>query len=180
MVAAGGAGFSASDVKAIYFGNWLRDFSQLPKHPAVLAIIDTLAAGEFGGSFTAADLGTYVPSEHWTIPKAAARSRTRRSAPIPHAWLPSSRSSHLRNGPRMTSKKRTEQTSWRRRRSPDCRCTSKQRSSIRRRSSAKRSQRAIPRTARERWAMPSTASRTTSLTRTSRRPASSSSAPTLR
>lgn len=66
---AGGAGFSASDVKAIYFGNWLRDFSQLPKHPKVLAIIDIIAGGEFGASVTEADLGTYVPSEHMDNPE---------------------------------------------------------------------------------------------------------------
>lgn len=73
------AGYSDEDVSKIYFGNWLRDFSQLAvaptgllsKHflsPAVMSLINTLSLGEFGREVTWSDLGTYVPSEHLDNP----------------------------------------------------------------------------------------------------------------
>ena len=63
------AGFSGTEVKAIYAGNWLRDLSQLPKHPAVTMLIRILSMGEFGRDTSAEELGTYVPSEHMDNPE---------------------------------------------------------------------------------------------------------------
>ena len=62
-------GFSAGEARGVYLGNWLRDLSQLPKHPAVLLLIRILAMGEFGHDVSAADLGSYVPSEHLDNPE---------------------------------------------------------------------------------------------------------------
>ena len=66
------AGFSGDmehgDIGAIYFGNWLRDFSQLNKNAPVRAIINILALGEFNRTATAEELGFYMPSEHLDNP----------------------------------------------------------------------------------------------------------------
>lgn len=60
------AGFSASDSSETYFGNWLRDMSQL--NPMLIPVINILALGEFGRPITPNDLGTYIPSEHLDNP----------------------------------------------------------------------------------------------------------------
>jgi len=70
------AGFSAGEAKQIYRGNWLRDFSQLAplweKTPEIklplMQVLNLIALGEFGREITAADLGTYVASEHLDNP----------------------------------------------------------------------------------------------------------------
>ena len=60
-------GMSDDQASQVYFGNWLRDLSQLP--PAALPLINILALGEFGREVTQKDLGTYVPSEHLDNPE---------------------------------------------------------------------------------------------------------------
>lgn len=92
----GRVGFSRRDLAAIYFGNWLRDYSQLldpkivrpPNMPkdlgkyisreALTKIVDILAGGEFHElryrdkahyEVTPARLGVYRPSEHIDNPK---------------------------------------------------------------------------------------------------------------
>lgn len=66
------AGFSAQEANQIYFGNWLRDYSQLvPKldkkpemKPKLVEVLNVLSLGEFNREFTMNDLGTYVGFEH--------------------------------------------------------------------------------------------------------------------
>jgi hypothetical protein len=69
-------GFTPDETSKIYFGNWLRDFSQLTADPAntktsilVTQLLDILALGEFGRELTRDDLGTYIPSEHLDNPE---------------------------------------------------------------------------------------------------------------
>lgn len=61
------SGFTADEASKVYFGNWLRDLSQVP--PSILPLINILALGEFGREITKEDLGTYVPSEHLDNPE---------------------------------------------------------------------------------------------------------------
>ncbi|WP_426118819.1 HET-C-related protein [Pseudomonas sp. DSP3-2-2] len=99
----GRIGFTAFQIRAIYYGNWLRDYSQLldpklvravdtPKNfPDVLSrealtkIVDILAVREFTGLMasdrekfrvTSQRLGVYRPSEHLDNPKPADDKRT--------------------------------------------------------------------------------------------------------
>ena len=99
----GRAGFTEFQLGAIYYGNWLRDYSQVldqklvraigtPKNfPDVLSrealtkIVDILAVREFTGLMTAdrqhftvtpEKLGVYRPSEHLDNPKPANDKRT--------------------------------------------------------------------------------------------------------
>jgi hypothetical protein len=62
------AGFSKEQAHETYFGNWLRDFSQMPgsEDPsgAWLEFIKILATGEFGRAPTEQELGNYLASEH--------------------------------------------------------------------------------------------------------------------
>ena len=57
----------------VYFGNWLRDMSQLNSSDAFRTLIDILALGEFGPATSLAtvhgNLGGYVPSEHLDNPQ---------------------------------------------------------------------------------------------------------------
>jgi hypothetical protein len=73
------AGFSGDmgkgDIGKIYFGNWMRDWSQVPPgpaksaiHGAVVAILNVLSMGEFDRPVSADDLGGYLPSEHMDNP----------------------------------------------------------------------------------------------------------------
>ena len=68
------AGFSGTmttgDIGAIYFGNWLRDFSQVgdPHDPRILTLLNILALGEFNRPVTAEQVGGYLPSEHLDNP----------------------------------------------------------------------------------------------------------------
>ncbi len=61
------AGFTADEASKVYFGNWLRDLSQVPTW--VFPLINIVALGEFGREVTQEDLGTYVPSEHLDNPE---------------------------------------------------------------------------------------------------------------
>ncbi|MEO8394901.1 MAG: HET-C-related protein [Chloroflexota bacterium] len=70
-------GFSDEEASAIYFGNWLRDFSQLNSSghnntppDAFFDLISILGYGEFNRPVTREELGTYVPSEHLDNPDA--------------------------------------------------------------------------------------------------------------
>ena len=68
------AGFSQDEAHATYFGNWLRDFSQLfdadkPSGGARLTITKLLALGEFGHELTTEEIGQYLPSEHVDNPE---------------------------------------------------------------------------------------------------------------
>ncbi len=60
-------GMTDDQASQVYFGNWLRDLSQLP--PKAFPLINILALGEFGRQITPEDLGTYVPSEHLDNPE---------------------------------------------------------------------------------------------------------------
>lgn len=61
------AGFTAQQARSVYFGNWLRDLSQLP--PKAFPLVNILALGEFGREIKPEDLGTYIPSEHLDNPE---------------------------------------------------------------------------------------------------------------
>jgi hypothetical protein len=61
------AGFTAQQARSVYFGNWLRDLSQIP--PGAFQLVNILALGEFGREIKPEDLGTYVPSEHLDNPE---------------------------------------------------------------------------------------------------------------
>ncbi len=68
------AGFSEDEAHATYFGNWLRDFSQLfdvdkPTGGARLTVTKLLALGEFGHELTTEEIGQYLPSEHVDNPE---------------------------------------------------------------------------------------------------------------
>jgi hypothetical protein len=64
------AGFTKEEAKLTYYGNWLRDFSQLlpadqpEAGQAIFELIRILATGEFGRAPTDAEIGRYLPSEH--------------------------------------------------------------------------------------------------------------------
>lgn len=70
------AGFSAHEANQIYFGNWLRDFSQLtPKlekmpelKAPMLEVLNVLSLGEFNREFNMDQLGTYTATEHLDNP----------------------------------------------------------------------------------------------------------------
>ncbi|EIN14403.1 Het-C-domain-containing protein [Punctularia strigosozonata HHB-11173 SS5] len=83
--ASGGATFTSGDVKKVYFGNWLRDYSQamdiagLSKLSAdtlvlVVAVLGFMSFGFATGEFevTADRLGVYLPVEHIDNPKGYA------------------------------------------------------------------------------------------------------------
>ena len=63
-----GAGFTPDEANQVYLGNWMRDFSQLTGHEALIPLFNILALGEFGREITKDELGTYVPSEHLDNP----------------------------------------------------------------------------------------------------------------
>ena len=78
-----GIGFTKAEVGQIYFGNWLRDFSQLNSSGQPMAhndllslftVIRVLGWGEWNREVTPDELGTYVPSEHLDNPDAAGLS----------------------------------------------------------------------------------------------------------
>ena len=134
------AGFSGDEVKSVYAGNWLRDLSQLPKHPAATVLIRILSMGEFGRDTSADELGTYVPSEHMDNPEGGGtiedpavlrgpgRRRRRRSQALAGAA----------RGVR-PARRRTAATSSPQRRPAAFPCTSRPASSTPRRSSPRRS-----------------------------------------
>lgn len=72
-------GFSEEEAGQIYFGNWLRDFSQLngsgsplsqPDFLSLFTVIQVLGWGEYNREVKPDELGTYVPSEHLDNPSA--------------------------------------------------------------------------------------------------------------
>ncbi|KAI5829276.1 Het-C-domain-containing protein [Schizophyllum commune Tattone D] len=85
--ASGGQKFSGTDVKRVYFGNWLRDFSQamdiagLSKLSAdtIVLVVSVLGFVDFGYAtrefeVTADRLGVYLPTEHIDNPKGYAEA----------------------------------------------------------------------------------------------------------
>ncbi len=71
------AGFTEkADISAIYYGNWLRDMSQLVPDPAshavlytaLMPILNILSVGEFNHPLDSQQLGGYLPSEHLDNP----------------------------------------------------------------------------------------------------------------
>ncbi len=62
------AGLSRPEAKLAYYGNWLRDLSQIGDGQAIHEIIRILATGEFGRAPTDAEIGHYLASEHMDRP----------------------------------------------------------------------------------------------------------------
>ena len=62
------------EIGAVYFGNWLRDFSQMGtvKTPVIMKVLNVLSMGEFNRPVTAEQLGGYLPSEHLDNPRGGA------------------------------------------------------------------------------------------------------------
>ena len=67
-------GFSDQEASAIYFGNWLRDFSQLNTSAGMYQVVRILGWGEFNREVSRDELGSYVPSEHLDNPSAGGLS----------------------------------------------------------------------------------------------------------
>ena len=72
-------GFSEQETSQVYFGNWLRDFSQLNSSGSPLAqpdllslysVVRILGWGEYNREVSPQELGAYVPSEHLDNPSA--------------------------------------------------------------------------------------------------------------
>ena len=62
------AGLPAAEAKLAYYGNWLRDLSQIGDGQAVHELIRVLATGEFGRTPTDDEIGHYLASEHMDRP----------------------------------------------------------------------------------------------------------------
>jgi Domain of unknown function (DUF4157)/Heterokaryon incompatibility protein Het-C len=62
------AGLPPAEAKLAYYGNWLRDLSQIGDSRAVHEIIRVLATGEFGRTPTDDEIGHYLASEHMDRP----------------------------------------------------------------------------------------------------------------
>ncbi len=77
------AGFTAQQARSVYFGNWLRDLSQIP--PGAFLLVNMLALGEFGREIKPEDLGTYVPSEHLDNPEGGKTFEDPRLTPAERA-----------------------------------------------------------------------------------------------
>jgi len=82
-------GMTSDQASQVYFGNWLRDLSQLP--PKALPLINVLALGEFNREVTQADLGTYVPSEHLDNPEGGGTVEDPRIQALEHSTNPAER-----------------------------------------------------------------------------------------
>ncbi|HET9849413.1 MAG TPA: HET-C-related protein [Candidatus Dormibacteraeota bacterium] len=67
-----GGTMTEGEIGKTYFGNWMRDFSQVGNahDPMMLLVLNVLAMGEFNRQLTAEDIGGYVPSEHLDRPTA--------------------------------------------------------------------------------------------------------------
>ncbi|MFN8375081.1 MAG: HET-C-related protein [Anaerolineae bacterium] len=68
--------FSSDEIGQVYFGNWMRDFSQFPTVNSlpefldpVLQVVSIVSMGEFNRPTTRAELGGYVASEHMDNPE---------------------------------------------------------------------------------------------------------------
>jgi hypothetical protein len=82
-------GMSSDQASQVYFGNWLRDLSQLPS--VALPLINILAMGEFGREIKQGDLGTYVPSEHLDNPEGGGTIEDSRIQALEHSTKPEER-----------------------------------------------------------------------------------------
>src|SRR5438093_6395550 len=65
-----GGTMTGGEIGSIYFGNWMRDFSQIGNahDPKLLAVLNVLAMGEFNRQLSAEEIGGYLPSEHLDRP----------------------------------------------------------------------------------------------------------------
>ena len=65
-----GGTMTGGEIGSVYFGNWMRDFSQIGNahDPKLLAVLNVLAMGEFNRQLTAEEIGGYLPSEHLDRP----------------------------------------------------------------------------------------------------------------
>ena len=65
-----GGTMTGGEIGSIYFGNWMRDFSQIGNahDPKMLAVLNVLAMGEFNRQLSAEEIGGYLPSEHLDRP----------------------------------------------------------------------------------------------------------------
>ncbi|TMF81899.1 MAG: hypothetical protein E6I07_14290 [Chloroflexi bacterium] len=65
-----GGTMTGGEIGSIYFGNWMRDFSQIGNahDPKMLAVLNVLAMGEFNRRLSAEEIGGYLPSEHLDRP----------------------------------------------------------------------------------------------------------------
>jgi hypothetical protein len=62
------AGLSPVEAKLAYYGNWLRDLSQIGDGSAMHELIRVLATGEFGRAPSNDEIGHYLASEHMDRP----------------------------------------------------------------------------------------------------------------
>src|SRR5438128_3569831 len=60
-----GGTMTGGEIGSIYFGNWMRDFSQIGNahDPKMLAVLNVLAMGEFNRQLSAEEIGGYLRSE---------------------------------------------------------------------------------------------------------------------
>ncbi|HVA91097.1 MAG TPA: HET-C-related protein, partial [Chloroflexota bacterium] len=69
-----GGDMASGDIGKVYFGNWMRDFSQTSGDPnsrsgkLILKLLNILSEGEFGRPLDPSQLGGYMPSEHLDNP----------------------------------------------------------------------------------------------------------------
>ena len=75
------AGFSKGEAKLSYYGNWLRDISQLDPGPSWDWVITTLATGLFGRVPSNEELGGYLASEHLDRPAGGGTAEDRLRRP---------------------------------------------------------------------------------------------------
>jgi heterokaryon incompatibility protein Het-C len=92
------AGFSQKEAHLVYYGNWLRDLSQLAG-PTVNELIRVLATGEFGRTPSDSEIGGYLASEHVDRPEGGESAedplatpeqhdqRMKRLSPSQRAWV---------------------------------------------------------------------------------------------
>ena len=65
-----GGTMTEGEIGSVYFGNWMRDFSQIGNahDPKMLVVLNLLAMGEFNRELTGEEIGGYLPSEHLDRP----------------------------------------------------------------------------------------------------------------
>jgi hypothetical protein len=78
------AGLSRAEVSLVYYGNWLRDLSQLAGG-AMNEVIRVLATGEFGRAPSDDELGTYIATEHLDRPEGGGTAEDPLASPQEHA-----------------------------------------------------------------------------------------------
>ncbi len=84
--------------KSAYFGNWLRDWSQIgesgERSAALMELLNILALGEFDHEITDADLGAYVPSEHLDNPEGGGSVEDPRIEALQYSSNPADRAKY--------------------------------------------------------------------------------------